>query len=239
MKSYMKIFCDASNLHVGGGKTLILDFIHAIKYFKNVEFYIFVDPRLEIDHLKQNNINFITINKFLRYFVCFYINLNLQKSDYVIYLGNIPPVVKNKCFSTLYLGNRYLVDEMSTRKFSLKTRLRLFFEKLMFIIFKNNVNEIIVQSESMKNLLMQKIKEQNKIKIFPFLNKKYNKTKIIKKYKYDFIYIASDEPHKNHKKLLESWHELSMENIFPSLCLVLPENSYLIDVIKRIISSDV
>ena len=98
----MKIFCDASNLHVGGGKTLILDFIHAIKYFKNVEFYIFVDPRLEIDHLKQNNINFITIKKFLRYFVCFYINLNLQQGDYVIYLGNIPPVIKSKCFSTLY-----------------------------------------------------------------------------------------------------------------------------------------
>ena len=234
----MKIFCDASNMHIGGGKTLILDFINAAKDFLNIKFYIFVDTRLEIDELKQNNIKFITVNKFLRQFVCFYINLKAYKNDYVIYLGNIPPILRSKCFTTLFMGNRYLIDNISTKEFDFKSRIRINFERFLYKIFKNNDNETIIQSKSMQQILIKKIKTKNKIKIFPFFNKKIIVTDKSKKYVYDFIYIASDEPHKNHINLLESWYELSQQKIYPSLCLTLPQNSFLIKKIKKIISLD-
>jgi glycosyltransferase involved in cell wall biosynthesis len=40
---------------------------------------------------------------------------------------------------------------------------------------------------------------------------------------YDFIYVASGEPHKNHQNLIKSWVKLAAKNIRPSLCLTLNE----------------
>lgn len=38
---------------------------------------------------------------------------------------------------------------------------------------------------------------------------------------FDFTYIASGEPHKNHRALVEAWRILGQEGIFPSLALTL------------------
>ena len=36
----MKVFCDASNMHMGGGKKLISDFINSAKEFSETDFVI-------------------------------------------------------------------------------------------------------------------------------------------------------------------------------------------------------
>jgi glycosyltransferase involved in cell wall biosynthesis len=46
--------------------------------------------------------------------------------------------------------------------------------------------------------------------------------KSIKK-NYDFIYVATGEPHKNHPTLIEAWCLLAEQNLFPSLCLTLDQ----------------
>jgi glycosyltransferase involved in cell wall biosynthesis len=38
---------------------------------------------------------------------------------------------------------------------------------------------------------------------------------------YDFIYVATGEPHKNHMNLLEAWKLLASEGLYPSLCLTI------------------
>ena len=37
--------------------------------------------------------------------------------------------------------------------------------------------------------------------------------------KYDFIYVGSGDPHKNHKNLIAAWVELGKDGLFPNLCL--------------------
>ncbi|MFN7695268.1 MAG: glycosyltransferase [Burkholderiales bacterium] len=41
--------------------------------------------------------------------------------------------------------------------------------------------------------------------------------------RYDFIYVADGEAHKNHRRLLEAWSLLAEEGIRPSLALTLSE----------------
>jgi len=230
----MKIYCDASNMHTGGGKTLILDFISSARHFKNTKFVIFIDKRLVFKETAAKNIQFIIINKFLRLFISFYLFFKIQTEDCIIYLGNIPPIFSNKCSSILYLGNRYIIDWVSTYQFKLKSRIRINIERVLFYLFHKNVDKIFVQSESMKIILEKNVRKISKCHIFPFLSTFLIESNNIKKEKFDFIYIASDEPHKNHINLLQAWVILSKNNCFPSLCLVLPKESFLIKIINKI-----
>ena len=40
---------------------------------------------------------------------------------------------------------------------------------------------------------------------------------------YSFVYVASGEPHKNHRRLIDAWCLLAEEGLFLSLCLTLDE----------------
>ncbi|MDF1756313.1 MAG: glycosyltransferase [Verrucomicrobiales bacterium] len=40
---------------------------------------------------------------------------------------------------------------------------------------------------------------------------------------YDFLYVASGEPHKNHENLIEAWKILASDSIRPSLALTIDE----------------
>jgi glycosyltransferase involved in cell wall biosynthesis len=47
-----------------------------------------------------------------------------------------------------------------------------------------------------------------------------------KRAKYDFVYVASGEPHKNHHNLIKAWALLADEEIRPSLCLTLDKKRF-------------
>jgi glycosyltransferase involved in cell wall biosynthesis len=46
------------------------------------------------------------------------------------------------------------------------------------------------------------------------------------KVKKNFLYVASGEPHKNHRNLMEAWVLLAMEGIRPGLYLTLDKNGF-------------
>jgi len=79
----------------------------------------------------------------------------------------------------------------------------------------------------MKNLLRAFLQENEKpIFIAPLFNNHYLRHSKNKHVKYDFIYVASGENHKNHKNLIEAWILLAQEGVFPSLCLTVNKNTY-------------
>ena len=147
-------------------------------------------------------------------------------------MGNIPPIIPFNCHTLLLQSNRFLVENISTKGLHIKARIRCFIERNLFKFFIKNIDRIVVQSNTMKELTNIKTKYKKKCFIFAFKNN-FSITDDTLKKQYDFIYIASDENYKNHSNLLKAWVKLSDEQINYSLCLVVPKNS----VVKKEVNS--
>ena len=79
--------------------------------------------------------------------------LYLKAGGNIIFFSNLPPIFKLKAKVTLFLQNRYLVDDFPLSGFNLKSKLRLVIERFWFRFFKKNVDNFVVQTKTMKRLL--------------------------------------------------------------------------------------
>lgn len=203
-----KVWVNASNLHSGGGKTLMLGFLKGIQHISDIHFTIYHDSRFALSKIfLKNNITYVPIKSlFERVLISKKINSKYSKGDTVIYLGNLPPLINFKnCKTILLLSNRFYVDSPKyVEKLNLKIRFKIFLEKLYFKLFIKNVNEIIVQTQTMKDLCL-KSKINLNIQILPFDDFNNIKPKKIKKIKNSFLYVASTLPYKNHLRLLKAF----------------------------------
>ena len=90
----------------------------------------------------------------------------------------------------------------------------------------------------MSNILQNKGIDKKKLCIIAYKN--IDKEENIKNSNYQrqnntFLYVSSDDPHKNHKNLIEAWCLLSEENIYPKLILTIDKSKSLhSSIIKKI-----
>jgi glycosyltransferase involved in cell wall biosynthesis len=90
-----------------------------------------------------------------------------------------------------------------------------------------NVDEFVVQTITMKRLMDAKLKEAVTVRELPFIENSSYYLRCLprldksKNNDFDFIYVASGEPHKNHSNLIKAWCLLAEDGLFPSLCLTL------------------
>ena len=222
----MNFYIDASNIHSGGGKTILNDFLSGAVSFPEINFFIWIDDRYHLPHsVKGNkNLKFFNTSKLARIFIQFSIRNLSKNEDIIIFFGNLPPLIKFRTKTYLFQSNRYLIQNYSTKGMPINTRLRINIERSFFYLFKKNVDEIIVQSDSMK-FILDKTSPKLKTTVKPF--KDFNE-KLPRRNNFDknrFIYIASDEPHKNHQNLISAWVLLSKEGIYPNLILTINKGS--------------
>lgn len=148
---------------------------------------------------------------------------HVKANDNVLCFHGLPPVLKNKGNTFLFLQNRIHFDGFPLSDFSWKVRLRLMIERLILNIFKIRVDKFYVQTASMENCLRAWSKNDNiiveKILFAPGFDCIGNKSVT-----YDFIYVANGGVHKNHINLIEAWTLLAAKNIKPSLCVTLGES---------------
>ena len=154
---------------------------------------------------------------------------NVKKEDVVLCFGNLPPLFRLKGHTLVFLQNKYLVDRVGLAGFPVKTRLRISAERLWFFLKSKHANEFIVQTPSMKAILVSRLKTNVPVHILPFVRnvdgytRAATKKESDKNTRYDFLYVASGDPHKNHRRLVEAWCLLASEGLFPSLCLTISE----------------
>ena len=110
----------------------------------------------------------------------------------------------------------------------------------------SNLDKIIVQTFTMSNFVKKLIFNNYDlfmspaIKILPFRSSLLSNANALKPNrlkKFDFIYVASYMPHKNHSNLIMAWKILAEENIFPSLLLTIDNFSFG-QISEDIINSD-
>lgn len=228
-----KLFIHASNIHQGGGLTLLNALLAVLP--KGTQSVLSLHERVVLpDAVSAENLVRRTPPSIVgRLFSEIWLRRKVEKDDVLLCLGNLPPLFKTRGCAIVFVQNRYLVDEVELDSTSFRTWFRLFSERFWLHWRIANADVLVVQTPSMKRSLAALTKGRVPIHIMPFVA---NPAGYARKTaasagsgakEIDFVYVASGDPHKNHRRLIEAWCLLAEEGLFPSLTLTLDSGNFL------------
>lgn len=208
----------APGIHIGGGAILLREFLHSLTKESHILFYH--DIRFDIKEYSEykNLMNFPIRRSYISRLFAELSLMKVENTDVVICFHSLPPIfpIKANCF--VFCQNVFIVNQDRLDIFSFAMKAKLTLERFIFKYSLTKNITYISQTQTMQNLI-KRIKNNADIKILGFSKAIKNVEKNLR-IKWDFIYIASDLPHKNHIKLIEAWEILAKENIYPKLLLI-------------------
>lgn len=222
-----RLFIHATNVHQGGGRSLLGAIFNILP--SGIDSVLSLDSRMPIPESMAHNVQIKRVKPSIvqRFIAEKRLAQRVTPEDIVLCFGNLPPLFKLRGRTVVFVQNRYLIDDIQLSEFPLKIRLRLTIERLWLSRRMGNVDEFVVQTPTMKRLLEKKTEGKIPVRMLPFMTESGGYSREVpqsimqEKSDFDFVYVASGEPHKNHNRLLEAWCLLALEGIFPSLCLTL------------------
>tara|TARA_R110001632_G_scaffold60284_3_gene146338 strand:+ start:6462 stop:7487 length:1026 start_codon:yes stop_codon:yes gene_type:complete len=221
-----KIIVHANNIHNGGGLTLFKSLVEVLP--KNS--ILIVDERLPITDSELLYFQVYRVKPSLKHrFLAERLLRRLAEvEDRVLCFGNLPPLFLLKAKVVLFIQNRYLVEPDFLSLLPIKLRLKLTVERFLLRCFGRNVNQVLVQTPSMKALACKYVSASITVAGFAANKNVFLDLESIDRQniEYDFIYVASGEAHKNHKNLVLAWIELAKQGVYPSLCLTVSQRAF-------------
>lgn len=228
------LFIHATNVHQGGGRALLSALLEACP--KNLEVIALLDKRMILPNKLASNLTIVTVNPSVlhRFMAERWLTKHVKANDIVLCFGNLPPLFKLCGHVTVFIQNRFLIDKVALKWFPFRVRLRISIERLWLSLRAHLVDEFIVQTSSMQSALLSTgYVGIQPIYVRPFVSMAgcfqqaifTHETKQPSDKKYDFVYVASGDPHKNHRHLIKAWCILAEQGLFPTLCLTLDRNS--------------
>lgn len=221
MSGYKRVIY-APNIHTGGGKILLESLLEELQNDSDTLYIL--DERMKFPLNIKHPQHIVRVKPSILSRIKTELSLRgiIGNSGIVLCLGNLPPFIPIKADIVLFIQNRLLVDPVLVKRLSFLNRIKLSIERTWLKYRKNATRRIIVQTHAMRQLIASSLGKS--AEILPFFDQQSLEKKAaaydIKK-KYDYLYVASGEPHKNHKNLVNAWIELSKQGFYPSLCLTL------------------
>jgi glycosyltransferase involved in cell wall biosynthesis len=214
-------------VHQGGGKSLLIALLEAVP--SNVHVLALLDSRMTLPANLPDNLatKFVAPSIRHRLQAAWWLKCHVKPQDTILCFGNLPPIFKIEGHVIVFVQNRYLVDDVRLDGFPTKVKLRIGVERFWLSGRISNTDEFIVQTASMEALLKILIKNRKPIHVLPFIGgnivsvQRAIPTVEQKQRQFEFVYVASGEPHKNHRQLIEAWCLLAEKGFFPSLKLTL------------------
>lgn len=207
-----KKYIYATNIYHGGGFELLKSIVEDYDGIEKITIYVNNEFLKLLPKNKYIKIKYQPHAFYYRIFFEIYLLFIFNRNDQILFFGNLSPLFRYKAKVSVFIQNKLLLEKLSIKNYS------LFFQKIWFQITKNNSDKFIVQTPTMERLLNEKVIDTKNILQLPFC--KINIIKQVKKqFLYDFIYVASALPHKNHINLIKAWKLLAKEGLFPSLIL--------------------
>jgi len=217
----------APNVHQGGGKALLLPLLEELKDKGNILFIL--DKRLQLPEglALLGKVVWVRATLVSRLLLECRLKFLIKAEMELLCLGNLPPLLASRGKQIVLIQNRYLIDDAPLSHFPLSIRIRIFFERWWLYSRKYYVKYFVVQTPIMQQLVQKTLGREAHVLPFATLpSKKEDIHDFNSKKKYDFIYVASGEPHKNHRQLILAWIELAKKKDFPDLCLTLDEKCF-------------
>lgn len=224
-----RVYIHATNVHQGGGRSLLEALLKAL--YDKAEFVLSLDDRMPVPKGMAHNVQIKRVKPSVvrRVSAERWLARSVSPEDIVLCFGNLPPLFKLRGHAVVFVQNRYLIDDVKLKGLPFRMRLRLAMERLWLYGKMSNASEFVVQTPTMKRLLEMRLRGRVPVRVLPFVAepngyaRSVSQPKVQKENNYDFVYVASGEPHKNHRRLIEAWSLLAEEGLFPSLCLTLDE----------------
>lgn len=215
------LLVDALYLNSPGGLTLLKYLHHKLEQSEIISFLL-LDKRVENDpffgFLPEN----VFLESTLRNRKQFYLQ---HENDFsmVLCFSNIPPPVVLSVPVFTFFQNVLLLQDCNY--LSITSRFLSFLKRQLIIYYRNNSDTWIVQTAFMKQLLVRKLRIQDKnIDIIPFFCLPDQIEPVISsKIANSFIYPSTGLRHKNHFVLLKAWELLYEEGYSFELHLTIPE----------------
>lgn len=231
MNTEKKLFLHAPNVHVGGGLTL-LQALYSTPGL-SIEFEQ-VDIRA-VEQLPPARGERCVVRPTLMSRLAAELRLwhRVSQQDVVLCFHGLVPLLPLKGEVTVFLQNRILLSKVTLRGYPLKTRVRLSVERFLVKALARRVKKFIVQTPSMAAQAKSFLGPEAIVVICPFVVSGYI-AGMSTGNRFDFVYVASAEHHKNHHKLLEAWCLLAQQEIRPSLALTVPQDTPLCALIEQL-----
>ena len=228
---HRRLVVHAPNVHQGGGLSLLLALL---KGAEGKSCLISLDVRAQVpdDVLKNLQVKQVRPTLLQRLLAERWLSKVVEKEDTVLCFGNLPPLQKLKGNTFLFLQNRYLLEPALLKEVPIKTRIRLMIERWWLNAKFGNVDEVIVQTPTMKRLVELQLRPNVSVRVLPFVagTPAYTRRCLYAREpnnpKFDFVYVASGEHHKNHRTLIQAWCILAADGVFPSLCLTIDKSKF-------------
>lgn len=230
-RCHVRLFIHATNIHTGGGRTLLSALLKALP--AGLKAQALLDRRMKVPPDISENIEIRTFdpNLLQRLGAEWWLARHVRAGDRVLCFGNLPPLFRVQGQVSVFLQNRYLVDPSPLAGFPLNVRLRLNIERAWLALAASHAQAFIVQTLSMKAALSStKFAAHTPIHVWPFAdaaatcNRKLTDRRPLTPpaaSEAHFLYVASGDPHKNHTRLIEAWCLLAAEGLFPALHLTI------------------
>jgi len=218
----------APNVHVGGGRELLLSLLQALEGHSYVAV---IDTRMDTRPEMAQPTNVVRVRPVLwqRLAAEWRLRSLAKPGGRVLCFGNLPPLFRVRGKVYLYLQNRYLIGDEPLREWPPRARARLLLERLWLRSRLSNADVIVVQTATMQALVRERFRRE--AIVAPFLPREAppphsRAPSAMAQGAPMFLYVASGEPHKNHARLIEAWRILALEGLRPALCLTLDPARY-------------
>lgn len=232
MNTPKQLFLHAPNVHVGGGLTL-LQALYSTPDL-NIRF-----EQVDVRALGQlppasGERYAVRPTLFSRLLAEVRLWRRVAENDVVLCFHGLVPLFPLKGEVIVFLQNRILLNGDNLQDFPLRARMRLSVERLMLKMLTRGVKKFIVQTPSMAAQAQSFLGPGAVVVVCPFVVAAHAGIEKPSEKRFDYVYVASADSHKNHHKLLEAWCLLAQQDVRPSLALTVPHGSSLSAMIERL-----
>lgn len=143
-----------------------------------------------------------------------------HRGDTVLCFHGLPPLLPMPARILVFQQNRHLLGLSRLSGFKPRTALRLAVERLWAWLLRHRPDAYVVQTPSMARALQDWHGGPVRVHVLPFVDDWTPPARSAAP-RWDFVYVADGEAHKNHARLLQAWRILAEQGYRPSLALTL------------------